>query len=98
MIGGDFSTTTFTSQTKGHVKNLGIYGNLIYGLNENQLLSIHARNDDHKQTGGNKTYKYSFIQKFSDAKFRLTHSTGLKNPSLYELYGSSSLVILVILE
>ena len=87
---GDFSTTTFTSQTKGHVKNLGIYGNLGYELNENQLLSIHARNDDHKQTGGNKTYKYSFIQKFDDAKFRLTHSTGLKNPSLYELYGSSS--------
>ena len=36
---GDFSTTTFTSQTKGHVKNLGIYGNLGYGLNENQLLN-----------------------------------------------------------
>ena len=87
---GNFSTTTFTSQTKGHVNNFGLYGNIGYSLNDNQLFSVHARNDDHKQTGGNQTYKYSFIQKLADAKIRLTHSTGLKNPSLYELYGSSS--------
>ncbi len=87
---GNFSTTTFTSQTKGHVNNFGLYGNVGYSLNENQLFSAHVRNDDHKQTGGNQTYKYSFIQKLADAKIRLTHSTGLKNPSLYELYGSSS--------
>ncbi len=86
---GNFSTTTFTSQTKGHVDNFGLYSNIGYSLNNNQLLSIHARNDDHKQTGGNKTYKYSFIQKLDNAKIILTHSTGLKNPSLYELYGSS---------
>ena len=87
---GNFSTTTFTSQTKGHVNNFGLYGNVGYSLNDNQLFSMHVRNDDHKQTGGNQTYKYSFIQKLADAKIRLTHSTGLKNPSLYELYGSSS--------
>ncbi len=87
---GNFSTTTFTSQTKGHVKNLGLFANIGYSLNDQQLLSIHARNDDHKQTGGNQTYKYSFVQKLSDAKIIFTHSTGLKNPSLYELYGSSS--------
>ena len=86
---GNFSTTTFTSQTKGHVDNFGLYSNIGYSLNNNQLLSIHARNDDHKQTGGNKTYKYSFVQKLDNAKIILTHSTGLKNPSLYELYGSS---------
>ena len=86
---GNFSTTTFTSQTKGHVNNFGLYSNIGYSLNDNQLFSIHARNDDHKQTGGNKTYKYSFVQKFNNAKIILTHSTGLKNPSLYELYGSS---------
>ena len=86
---GNFSTTTFTSQTKGHVNNFGLYSNIGYSLNDNQLFAIHARNDDHKQTGGNKTYKYSFVQKFNNAKIILTHSTGLKNPSLYELYGSS---------
>ena len=30
------------------------------------------------------------LQKIADVKIKLTHSTGLKNPSLYELYGSSS--------
>jgi len=88
---GNFSTTTFTSQTKGHVKNFGIFANLGYKINENQKLSIHGRNDDHKQTGGNQTYKFNFTQILNDAKIGFTNSTGLKNPSLYELYGSSSL-------
>ena len=77
---------------------MGIYGNLGYKLNENQLLSIHARNDDHKQTGGNKTYKYSFIQKLNDAKFRLTHSTGLKIQAFTSYMDPLVLVILVTLE
>ena len=61
-----------------------------YKFNENQSLSMHIRNDDHKETGGNKTYKVNFTQLYKNLKFGLTHSTGLKNPSLYELYGSSS--------
>ena len=48
------------------------------------------RNDDHKETGGNKTYKANFTQKLGQIKLGITRSTGLKNPSLYELYGSSS--------
>ena len=88
---GNFSTTTFTSQTKGHVKNFGVFANLGFKINENQKLSIHGRNDDHKQTGGNQTYKFNFTQILNDAKIGFTNSTGLKNPSLYELYGSSSL-------
>ena len=50
----------------------------------------YIRNDDHKETGGNQTYKINFTQLFKNLKLGLTHSTGLKNPSLYELYGSSS--------
>ena len=88
---GNFSTTTFTSQTKGHVKNFGVFANLGFKINENQKLSIHGRNDDHKQTGGNQTYKFNFTQILNNAKIGFTNSTGLKNPSLYELYGSSSL-------
>ena len=88
---GNFSTTTFTSQTKGHVKNFGIFANLGFKINENQKLSIHGRNDDHNQTGGNQTYKFNFTQILNNAKIGFTNSTGLKNPSLYELYGSSSL-------
>ena len=87
---GEYKTLTFTSQTKGHLKNLGIFANAGYKLNENQSLSLYIRNDDHKETGGNQTYKINYTQIIQDLKLGLTHSTGLKNPSLYELYGSSS--------
>ena len=86
---GEYSTLTFTSQTKGHLKNFGIFSNAGYKLNENQSLSFHLRSDDHKETGGNQTYKINFTQLYKNLKLGLTQSTGLKNPSLYELYGSS---------
>ncbi len=88
---GNYKTLTFTSQTKGHLKNFGTFVNSGYKFNDNQSLSLHARNDDHKETGGNQTYKINFTQLFENLKLGLTRSTGLKNPSLYELYGSSSL-------
>jgi vitamin B12 transporter len=87
---GDYKTLTFTSQTKGHLKNLGIFANAGYKFNDNQSFSFHLRNDDHKETGANQTYKINYSQIIKDLKFGITHSTGLKNPSLYELYGSSS--------
>ncbi len=87
---GNYKTLTFTSQTKGHLKNLGAFANTGYKFNDNQSLSLHVRNDDHKETGGNQTYKINFTQLFQNLKIGLTRSTGLKNPSLYELYGSSS--------
>ena len=87
---GDYTTLTFTSQTKGHLKNFGVFTNAGYKFNDNQSLSFHLRNDDHKETGGNQTYKINYTHLFKNLKLGLTHSTGLKNPSLYELYGSSS--------
>ena len=87
---GNYKTLTFTSQTKGHLKNLGVFANSGYKFNDKQSLSLHIRNDDHKETGGNQTYKINFTQLFKNLKLGLTHSTGLKNPSLYELYGSSN--------
>ena len=33
-----------------------------YKFNENQSLSLHLRNDDHKETGGNQTYKINYTQ------------------------------------
>ena len=85
---GHYLTKTFASQTRGHLSNFGIFGNAGYKFNENQILSLHGRNDDHKETGGNKTYKVNFTQFLGPFKFRATHSTGLKNASLYELYGN----------
>ncbi len=85
---GHYQTKTFSSQTKGHLSNLGFFSNLGYRFNENQILSFHVRNDDHKETGGNRTHKINFIQFFGPLKFGATHSTGLKNASLYEFYGN----------
>ncbi len=87
---GDYTTLTFDSQTKGHLKNFGVFTNAAFKFDDTQFLSFHLRNDDHKETGGNQTYKINFTKLFNDLKIGLTHSTGLKNPSLYELYGSSS--------
>ncbi len=85
---GHYLTKTFSSQTRGHLSNLGVFTNAGYKFSENQTLSFHGRNDDHKETGGNKTYKVNFTQLLNKFKFGLTHSTGLKNASLYELYGN----------
>ena len=85
---GNFYKTTFSSQTKGHLTNLGVFFNTGYKFNKNQILSFHSRNDDHKETGGNKTFKINFTQLFSKIKLAATHSTGFKNASLYELYGN----------
>ena len=85
---GHYQTTTFSSQTRGHLSNLGIFANLGFKFNENQILSFHGRNDDHKETGGNQTYKINFTQFLGKLKLGTTHSTGLKNASLYELYGN----------
>ena len=81
---------SYTASTKGHVKNLAVFSNAGYKFNEKQILSIYTRADDHKTTGSNQNYKINFTQVFEDFKLGLTHSTGLRNPSLYELYGSDN--------
>ena len=85
---GHYLTKTFTSHTRGHLSNLGVFTNVGYKLNDSQILSLYGRNDDHKETGGNKTYKINFTQLLGKFKLGATHSTGLKNASLYELYGN----------
>ena len=85
---GHYLTKTFSSQTSGHLNNIGIFGNAGYKINDNQLFSLYVRNDDHKETGGNKTYKINFSQFLGQFKLGVTHSTGLKNASLYEFYGN----------
>jgi vitamin B12 transporter len=81
---------SYTASTKGHVKDLAVFTNAGYKFTEKQILSIYTRADDHKTTGSNQNYKINFTQIFEDFKLGLTHSTGLRNPSLYELYGSDN--------
>ena len=66
---------SYTASTKGHIKNLGFFANTGYVLNENQILSIYGRSDDHKTTGRNHTYKLNFTQILGKFKLAATHST-----------------------
>jgi vitamin B12 transporter len=81
---------SYTASTKGHMSNLGVFGNIGYKLNESSIFSIFGRSDDHKTTGVNQTYKINLTKFFDKFDFGLTHSTGLRNPTLYELYGSDN--------
>ena len=81
---------SYNASTKGHMKDLGFFGNAGYKISENQILSIYGRTDDHNTTGRNQTYKLNFTQILGKFKFGATHSTGLRNPTLYELYGSDN--------
>ena len=80
---------SYTASTRGHMKDFGIFSNLGYKFYDSAILSIYARSDDHNTTGGNQTYKLNFTKIFDQIELGLSHSTGLRNPSLYELYGSN---------
>jgi len=81
---------SYTASTKGHMKDFGIFGNAGYKFTESSILSIYGRSDNHNTTGINQTYKINFTKFFGKFKLGLTHSTGLRNPTLYELYGSDN--------
>ena len=81
---------SYTASTKGHIKDFGIFANAGYKFTENSILSIYGRSDDHNTTDRNQTYKLNFTKFLSKFKLGLTHSTGLRNPTLYELYGSDN--------
>jgi len=81
---------SYTASTKGHVKDLSLFANAGFKISENQIVSIYGRTDGHNTTGSNQTYKLNFTQILGKLKLAATHSTGLRNPSLYELYGSDN--------
>ncbi len=78
-----------TPSAKGNLDNYGFFGNLGYQFLDNTILSLHGRADNHKTTKLNETYKINLTQYFKKFEFNFTHSTGLRNPSLYELYGNN---------
>ena len=81
---------SYIASTKGHMKDLGFFANIGYKLKENSILSLYGRSDDHKTTGRNQTYKLNFTQILGKIELGATHSTGLRNPTLYELYGTDN--------
>ena len=76
--------------TNGNVDNLGVFANAGYYFSDNTILSFFGRGDNHKTTGLNSTYKFNINQIYNNFSVGLTHSTGLRNPSLYELYGNNN--------
>ena len=82
---GSWSSPT----AKGNVDNFGFFANSGYQLSDDTTLSFYGRGDNHKTTGLNSTYKINLTKYFGKFKLGLTQSTGLRNPSLYELYGSN---------
>jgi len=88
---GEFENRgSYTASTKGNVHNKSIFSNIGFKLYENTIVSLYGRSDQHKTTGLNDTRKINITQFFDKFKFGLTHATGLRNPSLYELYGTDN--------
>lgn len=81
---------SYNASTKGHMKNLGVFSNLGYKLSENQIISFHLRGDNHNTTDFNETYKLNISQQLGKINLNGSHSTGLRNPTLYELYGTDN--------
>ena len=81
---------SFNSSTRGHVKDLGIFANAGLKIFDNSILSFYGRSDNHNTAGRNKTYKLSYMQTINNFKFGASHATGLRNPTLYELFGSNN--------
>jgi len=81
---------SYEASTKGNSDNLAIYGNLGWNISKNSNLSIFGRSDKHKQTGSNNTYKVNFEQKFSNLIIGTSYMNGLRNPTLYELFGTDN--------
>lgn len=77
------------SQVDNNVYNLGIFANAGYKYNHDTTISAFIRTDDHKTTEINTTYKLNINKLYKKFNFNITQSTGLRNPSLYELYGSN---------
>ena len=81
---------SYNASTRGHAKNFGIFGNLGIDINNNNNFSIFLRNDNHNITNSNQLYKISYTKKLGSVALNAVHSTGLRNPTLYELYGSDN--------
>mgnify|MGYP003952138067 CR=1 FL=1 len=89
---GEFENrgSSYSASTKGNVDNKSLFSNLGFKIHDNTRISLYGRSDKHKTTGVNNTQKINITQFIDKFKFGLTHSTGLRNPSLYELYGTDS--------
>jgi vitamin B12 transporter len=81
---------SYQASTKGHVENLSIYGNLGWNFFERYNMSLFLRNDNHKKTGNELTYKINLEQAFDNINLGASFMNGIRNPTLYELFGTDN--------
>ena len=88
---GEFDNNgSSNSSTKGNYDNLSLYGNIGWNFFDDTSLSFFLRNDDNKVTGKHNSYKVNLEKQFGNVNLGITRMTGLRNPTLYELFGSAS--------
>jgi vitamin B12 transporter len=81
---------SYEASTKGHSDNLAVYGNIGWKIFENSNISFFGRGDKHKQTGISNSYKLNFEQYFSNFNLGVSYMNGLRNPTLYEMFGTDN--------
>jgi vitamin B12 transporter len=81
----------FNSATKGHVKDLAVFANVGYKILDDTVISLYGRKDNHNIAGRNNTYRINLLQKVNKKfNFGASTSTGIRNPTLYEFFGSNN--------
>ena len=89
---GEFQNngSSYSSSTKGNYDNFSIYGNIGFDLFENTNFATFLRRDKNKISGSHNTYKLNIEQKINNFSLGITRMTALRNPTLYEFFGSDS--------
>ena len=81
---------SYQASTKGNSENIAVYGNIGINLLSNYNFSLFFRNDNHKYTKNNETYKFDLNKTFESFNVGVSHMKGLRNPTLYELFGTDN--------
>ncbi len=83
---------SYNSSLDGDYANTGLFANMSYAVSSSLFTTLHYRSDSNDITNSNDTYKIGLLKEhlLPDLHITLSHSTGFKNPSLYELFGADN--------
>ena len=88
---GEFENRgSYQASTKGQVDNIGTFSNFGLKFFDNSNVSLFLRNDHHKMTGSNQTYKINLNQKIKAIDIGISYMNGIRNPTIYELFGTDN--------
>ena len=83
---------SYNSSLDSDYSNTGHFANMSYTITSDLFTTLHYRTDSNDISGNNDSYKLGFLKEnlIPDLNLKLSHSTGFKNPSLYELFGADN--------